>query len=385
MTRALTLTLVAALATLVVAPISSGAKRMDIGLFDDRSFGLLESSPQITQRAASDGARIIRTLADWADIAAVKPSKAKNPGDPAYDFSQLDRVVENADAAGMKVLISIYNVPGWANGGKGSHFVPKKAKFMRDFAQAVATRYSGKFGGLPKVSKYTLGNEVNTSRFLMPQFAKQGRKAVGARNYVRKVYLPGYAGLKKGNRKAQIAIGPTSPRGRKSGRQKGAGQAYPATFWRQVANECRGKCKFAAVAHHPYNFPGGKKGPKGKLKWPSIGMTSMNRFSRSLRGWFNLRKTPKIWITEYGFPTSPPFPGPAPTVSKQAKFLTQSVKMVKKMGFVEMYVWFIYEDDEGSSNDTVWQASGGLITMADTDKPSRAAFQKAAKSVKPLK
>ena len=386
MPRAFRILIIVALTALVAVPTAGAAKRMKIGFFDDRSFGLVDPAlaDSLLTDAKNDGATIIRTLADWSKIAATKPASQKNPNDPAYDFSQLDGIVKRAAARDVDVLISIIFTPAWANGGKEPQFPPKKARTLKNFARAIGTRYSGKFGGLPAVEDWTCGNEVNTSRFLSPQYKKGGRKAVGPRLYVRKIFLPCSAGIRKAIPKAKIAIGPLSPRGRKKNRSKGLGQAFPATFMQQVARECRGKCKFSAVAHHPYNFPGGKKGAKGKLKWPAIGLTSTKRYAKSLQGWFGLRKKPAMWITEYGFPTTPPFPGPpnGPTERKQGVFLKDSVKMVKKMGFVKMYVWFIYRDDDGAPSTTVWQASGGVRKTDGSDKPARSAFQRIAKTVK---
>ena len=386
MPRVFRILIVAALSALILVPTAGAAKRMRIGFFDDRSFGIVDPAlaDSLMADAKNDGATIVRTLADWSKIAPTKPSNAKNPNDAAYDFTTLDGIVKRAEALNVDVLVSIIFTPAWANGGKEPQFPPKKARHLKQFAQAIATRYSGTFGALPAVDDWNCGNENNTSRFHSPQYKNGGRKAIGPRTYVRKIFLPCSAGIRKANPKAKIALGPLSPRGRKKNRDKGLGQAFPATFMKQVARECRGKCKFNAIAHHPYNFPGGRKGPKGKLKWPAIGLTSMNRYAKSLQGWFGLRKKPNMWITEYGFPTTPPFPGPpnGPTEAKQGAFLKQSVKMVKKMGFVKMYVWFIYRDDDGAPSSTVWQASGGVRRTDGTDKPARVAFKQIAKTVK---
>ena len=75
----------------------------------------------------------------------------------------------------MEVVLTIWGTPRWANGGKRPNVAPSDPNSLRDFAHALADRYSGRHPGYPFVRFYTVWNEPNTGRFLSPQFDSRGR------------------------------------------------------------------------------------------------------------------------------------------------------------------------------------------------------------------
>jgi hypothetical protein len=80
-----------------------------------------------------------------------------------------------------------------------------------------------------------------------------------------------------------------------------------------------------------------------------------------------------IWITEYGHQTRPPESFGIPW-STQAKYVAQAIGIAKKLPFVNMFIWFVYQDDPGQP----WES--GLYTQGGVPKassPSR--FEAAAK------
>jgi hypothetical protein len=386
-TRSLrTLILFALAATLLAALVptaASGARTMWMGFQDDRAFRELPDRTAWLDRAAEANATIIRVTAVWARVAPTRPVKPGDPADPAYNWANLDEVVTNASARNIQVVMTLLGTPPWANGGKGESFAPKKANMFKQFTKAVAKRYSGTFGGLPEVRHYTILNEPNTFRFLAPQFAKNGTKSVAPIIYANKFLKPGVKGIKAGNRRAKVAIGVTSPRGRKKNRSKGAGQHFPAEFMRGVAKACKGGCKFDAIAHHPYTVNAARTGPNAKFKYPAVAFNNINRFNKDLKRWFGLNKRPRMWFTEYGFFSNPPNTSKnGVPVARHAKFLRQAVKKTKKLGYVDMFVWFIMLDDSGAPNPIVWEASGGVIDRNNVAKPAYAAYQKIASTIK---
>jgi hypothetical protein len=53
------------------------------------------------------------------------------------------------------------------------------------------------------------------------------------------------------------------------------------------------------------------------------------------------------------------------------------------MSFVDMYIWFIFRDDEGAPDvNAFWEGSGGLLSATDGEKPSYVAFREAAAAVR---
>jgi hypothetical protein len=109
--------LVAALAAAVLAvPAASAADRMWVGFHDDPVLRFDGGRTEAFDRAAADGASIVRTLVEWPRVAPLKPANPSDPFDPAYKFNDLDEFVRSAQARGIEVLITLWGTPGWANG-----------------------------------------------------------------------------------------------------------------------------------------------------------------------------------------------------------------------------------------------------------------------------
>ena len=103
---------------------------------------------------------------------------------------------------------------------------------------------------------HAIWNESNLATFLVPQFNAAG-KIVSPANYA-KLARAGIAGIKAGNRSAQVAIGETSSNGRDKHRAGLTDTVAPATFMKGVAAAMKG-VRFDAWAHHPYPFPVNQK------------------------------------------------------------------------------------------------------------------------------
>ena len=231
----------------------------------------------------------------WAIIAPTRPANAANPFDKAYRFDDLDELVRNTQERDMEVLITIWGTPKWANGGKTPNFLPTRMSDLTAFSRAVASRYSGRFAGIPFVRFYSIWNESNLQLFLAPQFDAKGR-SVAPRNYA-KLAAAAYAGIKAGNPSAKVAVGSTSSAGRDKPLAGKSATHSPGRFAQLVA-AANPRLKFDAWAQHPYPVPANQK-PDQKVKWPNVTLASFPRFEKSLDTWFK-RKGVRIWITEYG-------------------------------------------------------------------------------------
>ncbi len=346
-----------------------GASRMPVGFQDDPSFRWRDDRMTNLDNAASTGATIIRTTAYWSRIAPARPANATNPRDPGYHFEDIDELVRNAALRGMTVLLTIWGTPGWANGDQGENHAPTNMADLQNFAQALATRYSGRVPGIPYVGHYSTWNEPNLAEFLAPAYTngKPSSPAVYAR-----LASAVYAGVKAGNPKAQVAAGETSPRGR----QKPLGSATsqdtiaPGLFAQLVA-KANPHLKFDAWAHHPYSALG--QGPNAKVAFPNVNLPQLPTFEKKLAQWFK-RKYVLIWITEYGFETKPGEPKGV-TLAQQAAYAKQSFAYVRNDPLVTMFIWFIFRDDPTST----WQS--GLENQDNSHKPVFAAFTAGARSL----
>ncbi|HET8743404.1 MAG TPA: cellulase family glycosylhydrolase, partial [Gaiella sp.] len=353
---------------------AGAADRMWVGFQDDPMFRWDPGRAEAMDRARENDARIVRTVVDWSQVAPDRPASATNPFDSAYRFDDVDDLVRNAQQRGMEVLITLWGTPKWANGGQSPQVLPRNMRDFQNFARAVASRYSGRFSGYPYVRFFSIWNESNLATFLRPQFDKKGR-IVSARNYAR-LAKAGYTGIKQGSRSAQVAIGETSSHGRDHPKKGLTDTVAPATFMKGVAAEAkRLKLKFDAWAHHPYPFPVAQK-PTQRVRYPNVTLTTMPRFEKDLDTAFKRKNVP-VWITEYGNETKPGEPKGV-TEAQQAKYLPQAITMARKDQRVQMFIWFVMQDSNGS----LWQS--GIYRLDGTPKRAQPRFAPVAAPLDPV-
>jgi hypothetical protein len=355
----------AALAALT-APVAAAGERMWVGFHDDPNFRWSPDRATLLDDAKATNATVVRTLVTWAQVAPTRPARAASPFDPAYRFDDLDELVRNAQARDLEVLISVWGTPKWANGGKGTNFLPNRLADATAFGRAIASRYSGRNPGYPYVRFYSVWNEPNLEQFLAPQFNAKGR-SVGPQNYA-KLYRAFYAGLKAGSRTALVGIGETSPHGRDKATAGKTQDTHSPGRFAQLVAAARPAVKFDAWAHHPYPTRPFLS-PVQKVKWPNVTFPSLPKFEQSLDTWFKRKNIP-IWITEYGHETRSGQRGVS--TPKQAAYAAQALALAKKDTRVSMFIWFVLRDNPTS----LWQS--GLYTRPGTPKPALARFRAAA-------
>jgi len=78
-----------------------------------------------------------------------------------------------------------------------------------------------------------------------------------------------------------------------------------------------------------------------------------------------------VWITEYGNETKPGEPAGV-TEAQQAKYLPQAIALARKDPRVDMFVWFVMQDSNGS----LWQS--GLYRLDGAPKRAEPRFAPAA-------
>jgi len=350
---------------LIGAATASAQPRMPIGFFDDPTFRWSADRMDNLQRASAAGASIIHTTATWSALAPTRPADASNGDDPAYKLADLDELVQRASSYGMRVMINITGTPTWANGNKKPNVMPKKVGDLQTFARMLATRYDG-LNNKGYVGLWSVWNEPNLQQFLAPQYV--GKKIVSPANYA-KLYKAAYAGIKAGNRSAQIAIGETSAQGRDKP-SKGSSQTVSPGMFAKLLSKQKG-LRFDAWAHHPYPTAPSAK-PTEKVRYPNVTLSTMPKFEKDLHTWF--KKAVPIWITEYGHETKPG-ERKGVSLSTQAKYAKQALGIARKDPNVQMFIWFTFRDSSGNP----WQS--GLLQPSGAAKPSYSAFGSVARQV----
>jgi hypothetical protein len=337
--RTIRLVLALSCVAAVAAPASFAAERMWIGFHDDPSFRWVNDRADRIRSASSQGATVMRLLVQWNQTAAQRPARASNPFDPAYNFQDLDDAIRTAQESDMEVILTLSGTPRWANGGRSPNVMPKRVADFTAFAQAIASRYSGRFDGYPFVRFWSVWNEPNLQLFLTPQFDARGR-SVAPRNYAT-LYAAAYKGIKAGNRRALVAAGETSARG--SDKPTGLRPIHSPGRFAELVAKANPRLKFDAWSHHPYPF-NPNLAPSQRVRWPNVTLGSLPLLEENLKRWFK-RKTVPIWITEYGHETKPDAIGVS--YAKQSGYIKQSIAIAKKYPFVSMFIWFVYQDDQG--------------------------------------
>jgi Cellulase (glycosyl hydrolase family 5) len=336
----------------LAAPSALAAERMWIGFHDDPSFRWVGNRAARIQSAAQTNATIMRLLVQWNLVATTRPANAADPFDPAYIFDDVDEAVRSAQENDQEVILTISGTPKWANGDKNPNVMPTNVSDLTAFSRAIATRYSGRTTGFPFVRFWSVWNEPNLQLFLSPQFNAAG-KSVAPANYA-KLAAAAYAGIKAGNPLAQVAIGETSARG--SDNAHGLRPTHSPGKFAELVAKANPNLKFDAWSHHPYPFNPSSP-PTQIVKWPNVSLASLPKFDESLKTLFK-RKSVPIWITEYGHQTKPP-DAFGVSYATQAAYIQQAISMVTSYRFVPMFIWFVFQDDQGQPWESGVYAESG--------------------------
>jgi hypothetical protein len=335
------------------------------------------------------GAAKVRIIANWRQIAPAQRSPEfdpRNPSDPSYDWSSLDRPVTLATAAGLEPLVSIFGAPGWAERSKTVGINPgtrnpDPVEYGR-FARAAALRYSGA-GPLPRVRYWHAWNEPNLTDYLAPQFV--GRTPFSPGLYRRMVNAFA-AGLKAVHADNVVVAGGTSPfRDVRPGVQKVNPRWGPLTFMRelfclsrQLKPKCRTRMRFDVWSHNPYT----SGGPTHRALLPDdVSLGDLPEMRRVLQaayktGMIQSRGLPRFWVTEFSWDSAPPDPNGLP-LRLHARWTAEALYRMWKSG-VSLVTWLELRDQP--FGDSAQPVQGGLYfrgrtVQQDRAKPAATAFR----------
>jgi hypothetical protein len=190
--------------------------------------GLLRANPQGTLNTLKLlGVDRVRLFLPWYQIApnyksrkAPKNFNAADPGKyPAPNWASYDTIIKDAQAVGINIDLTVTGpAPFWATGGGqpsgGPHLQWKPNAFQfRLFVQAVGTRYSGSYNGLPRVNFWSVWNEPNYGPDLAPQAINRSSIETSPTMY-RQLLDSAWKGLQiSGHGNDTILFGELAPRG----------------------------------------------------------------------------------------------------------------------------------------------------------------------------
>ena len=405
------------LAAGLVAPAAAPAARNQLSLLEDEA-QLLQLGPDARNRALDDGVALgadgFRSQVSWRAIAPRPTAKRRpkrfrgaNPkAYPAANWDALDDFVRGASARGLTVLLSPSTpIPRWAASGCGRvrgarlRVCKPSPKLYGDFVRALGKRYSGAYadenqggGVLPRVARWSFGNEPNLPGWLYPQFArKAGITYAAAAVRYRALAVSGLRALRaSGHGRDQILLGETAPIGRTTG-PLATRPVPPATFIRDLlcidrrgaalrgtAARVRGctrprRLAVSGFAHHPYTR-GGSQPPltKGNAA-TEITIASARRLKRLLDAAGRRGRIPRklpIHYTEYGFQTNPPDRLFGVRLPQQALYINQSDYIAYRDPRVRTVSQYKLVDDAPAAS-----FQSGLRLIDGRPKPAYAAYR----------
>ena len=132
----------------------------------------------------------------WADV---EPAKG------LYNFTKLDRLVDDAEHRGVKATLTLGATPSWAATNPtqssaiwlspGSSSPPRSQTYWTDYVTAVATRYAG------RIDSYQIWNEGGLPQFWSSTPAKLAQLTAAA-----------YVAIKEADPHAKVVSSPILPR-----------------------------------------------------------------------------------------------------------------------------------------------------------------------------
>jgi hypothetical protein len=171
----------AALAVVALLPAHAEASPRQFTIFQ-APHELLSSDEGLRSRTLDEiqalGVDHLRVILYWQAVAP-QPDAAQPPTfderDPAvYDWGTYASAIDEAHARGMRILLTISGpVPRWATAHHRDHRTrPSPVRFRR-FVTAVGRRFGS------DVSTWSIWNEPNHPRFLLPQYTRHGGAVSG--------------------------------------------------------------------------------------------------------------------------------------------------------------------------------------------------------------
>jgi hypothetical protein len=386
----------------LLCPVASAwaAGNLEVGMEDER---LLLSDPAQAQGAiagmAAAGVDIVRIHARWIDVSPGKGARHRPRGfDPGnersrrYDWHTLDQAVDLTRAAGMRVMLSVTGPgPLWTSRAPGRHnprYKPSPALFAK-FARAVATRYGD------RVDRYLIWNEPNVAGWLEPQQTCVSRRVcVPASPHIyRGLVRAARPAIEKADPGAQVLLGELAPRGHAAISTRSP--VSPLPFLRALAcvdrhykplrrGPCRGfkPASADAFGYHPHGVEFGPENPNPDRDQAQIGdlprlFSVLDRLTRSGRiGAPNRRFD--VYLTEFGYQTSPPDHDVGISLGRQARYLQQAAYLAWRLPRVRNLTQYQWRDEpvvargRGVKSYAGWQS--GLRYVNDRPKPAFRGF-----------
>jgi beta-xylosidase len=256
----------------------------------------------------------------------------------------VDRVIRMAEQRRLRILVTFWLTPAWANGGAGERALPRDPG---DYARAIewaTQRWAN------RVSAWEIWNEPNHEEFLV------GTDPVAYTALLRAAY----PAVHRGDPNAKVVFG---------------GTVYNDDGWISNAYAAGAKGNFDIMATHPYQAVADQppETPDNGSTWRLTHVTAVRNLMVH-----NGDGDKEIWFTEFGWSSHSNSHGIADwqrgvTRAQQADYLIRTLKLVSsRYSYVTHVFW--YTDRDGTADDAQ-NANYGLLTADSAPKPAYTALR----------
>jgi hypothetical protein len=241
------------------------------------------------------GIGIFQTQVRWDAVAPTRPANPTDPNDPAYRWGDgLQKIITEAEANGMTVMLQLIGTPPWANGGQDFIWPATNPTDYGNFAQAIAKQY-------PTVRHWMIWGEPNSKRGFGPVVngplsnnTKLNKKQQRAPRIYAQLLDAAYTGLKAASA-GNLVIGGNT--------YQGAGKPVIRTLqWLRYLRLPDGsRPRMDMWGHNPYTYriPNLKspRSPRGRIDFSDID-TLVKELDKAYKG-----QRLKLFLSEWGVPT----------------------------------------------------------------------------------
>ena len=366
---AVLVTLMAAVAAAWAAP-AARARTVPRGLWDDTFVGVGQAKQNAILSEIADQLHTsyVRLMVFWG-----RAEPQRGVFDDAY-LAPIKQAVTAARARGLRVIITAYETPEWAQdtslwskppGGFKANtpysFYAPRANAIPEYG-AFALHIAEYFKD--NVFAYECWNEANIMWFLYPQ-QLGGDRSFGPRTYLA-MLRRFYAGIKAGDPAAKVLGGNTASAGFDDRNRTG-----PLTWARWLKKN--GVLKYCdAYSHHPYAVgTTGTKPPENPPTFPKSTVTLGN-----IRDLLRIFPKTDFYLTEYGYNSrnSTLFGGGGVGERRQADYLTRAFRVAARYPQIKLLMWYLRVDVKAGRNLFQPEMYTGLRRPNGTKKPAWFAF-----------
>lgn len=315
------------------APLAVGAQYHGLwsGWTDAERAGVLD-------RLAAAGVTWVRMDVGWSAMEEEGSGRTS-----AWYLDRTSRWVDAARARGLRVLVTLWSTPEWANGGRGVEVPPTDPAEYARVAGELARRFRG------RVAAWEVWNEPNSDDF----FAGDAATYVG-------LLRRAHPAIKAADPAATVVLG---------------GPSYNDTAWLAAAYAAGAEGSFDVMATHPYL--GRADAPP---ETPDDGTVRTLAHVAAVRELMvaNGDAARPIWFTELGWSShandaSTPAWARGVTPERQADYLVRTLELVAaRHPYVTHVFWYAARDrtDAGTHENNF-----GLLTCALDEKPAYRALR----------